>query len=540
MTTPATADVHDEEATKQAQAQNRDGGKPAPKEDDALLIERPLPPCCIIIFGATGDLTHRKLIPALFSIEAQGLLPDHVKIVGFARRDYSDQSFREELQKSLQEYAGDLWKEAQDIWPKFSQRIVFHRSDFDNPAGFTGLKERLDQFDAAEGTGGNRLFYLATPPSTYSTVIEQIGKAGLVKSEDGEGGPGFTRIIVEKPFGSDLDSARKLNIELKTVFHEEQIYRIDHYLGKETVQNIFVFRFANALFEPLWNSRYIDSVQVTVAETVGVEARAGYFDNAGELRDMVQSHALQMLALVAMEPPISLGANDLRDEKVKVLRAIKPIHPEDCESCVVRGQYGAGEIGGKAVPAYRDEPNVPKESVTDSYVALKLEIQNWRWSGVPFYIRAGKRMPERVTEINIVFKDVPPILLNQMDGKDAEPNVITIRVQPNEGISMRLGAKPPGQRTRVIPVDMNFTYGTSFGQRIHDAYERLLMDALLGDAALFTRDDEVEAEWGLVTPILEGWKKTEPPSLPNYPAGSWGPEEADQMVSTGGHTWWLR
>ena len=279
---------------------------------------------------------------------------------------------------------------------------------------------------------------------------------------------------------------------------------------------------------------------MTVAETVGVEARAGYFDHAGEMRDMVQSHALQMLALVAMEPPNSLGANDLRDEKVKVLRAIKPIHPEDCEACVVRGQYGAGRINGKDVPAYRDEPNVPKDSVADTYVALKLEIQNWRWSGVPFYIRAGKRMPERVTEINIVFKDVPPILLNQMDGKDAEPNVITIRVQPNEGISMRLGAKPPGQRTRVIPVDMNFTYGTSFGQRIHDAYERLLMDALLGDAALFTRDDEVEAEWGLITPILEGWQKIGAPSLPNYPAGSWGPTEADDLVARHGQAWWLR
>lgn len=508
--------------------------------DDALLIERPLPPCCLIIFGATGDLTHRKLIPALFSLETQGLLPAHMKIVGFARREYSDHSYRDELQESLEQFAPDLWKESHAAWAKFSKRVVFHRSDFDNTQGFTWLKERLDKFDQTEGTAGNRIFYLATPPSTYSTVIHQLGHVGLVKTGDEKDSSGFTRIIVEKPFGSDLKSAKELNHELKHVFDEDQIYRIDHYLGKETVQNIFVFRFANALFEPLWNSRYVDNIQITVAETVGVEQRAGYFDHAGEMRDMVQSHALQMLALVAMEPPNTLGANDLRDEKVKVLRAIKPITKDDCKSCVVRGQYGAGEINGTKVPAYRDEPNVPKDSVTESFVALKLEVQNWRWSGVPIYLRAGKRMPERVTEINITFKDVPPILLSTLECPKTEPNVITIRVQPNEGISMRLGAKPPGQRTRVEPVDMNFTYGTSFGQRIHDAYERLLMDAMLGDAALFTRDDEVEAEWGLITPILEMWAETPAPELPNYAAGTWGPEDADELVTSTKRLWWNR
>ncbi len=517
--------------------------KPAqedPCSDDALLIERPLPPCCLIIFGATGDLTHRKLIPALFSLEAQGLLPEHMKIVGFARRDYSDHSFRDELQQSLQDFAADLWKESQDKWPQFAKRIVFHRSDFDNAQGFTWLKERLDKFDQSDGTSGNRLFYLATPPSTYSTVIEQLGKAGLVKTGDEPDSAGFTRIIVEKPFGSDLKSAKALNAELKTVFDESQIYRIDHYLGKETVQNIFVFRFANALFEPLWNSKYVDNIQITVAETVGVEQRAGYFDNAGELRDMVQSHALQMLALVCMEPPNSLGADDLRGEKVKVLRALKPINEQGGTERAIRGQYGAGKINDKDVPAYRDEPNVPKDSVTDCFVALKLEVQNWRWSGVPIFLRAGKRMPQRITEINITFKDVPPILLSNLECPDAEPNVITIRVQPNEGISMRLGAKPPGQRTRVMPVDMNFTYGTSFGTRIHDAYERLLMDAMLGDAALFTRDDEVEAEWAFITPILEMWANHRPDDLPNYAAGSWGPEAAEKLVTDAGHKWWNR
>jgi len=508
--------------------------------DDSRLIESPIPPCSIIIFGATGDLTHRKLIPALFSLETQGLLPDKMKIVGFARRDFSDHSFRDELQSSLQEFAPDLWKESQDAWHKFARRIVFHRSDFDNSQGFTWLKERLDKFDQSEGTQGNRLYYLATPPSTYTTVIQQLGKAGLVKSGDEKDSAGFTRIIVEKPFGSDLDSARALNMELKQVFDEDQIYRIDHYLGKETVQNIFVFRFANLLFEPLWNAKYVDNVQVTVAETVGVEQRAGYFDHAGELRDMVQSHALQMLALIAMEPPNTLSASDIRDEKAKALRAIKPILGDNCNTCVVRGQYGAGKMGDKDVPAYRDEPNVPKDSVTDCFVALKLEIQNWRWAGVPFYVRAGKRMPERVTEVNITFKDVPQVLLANETSDSAEPNVITIRVQPNEGISMRLGAKPPGQKTVVRPVDMHFTYGTSFGQRIHDAYERLIMDALIGDAALFTRDDEVEAEWGLITPILDHWAKSKAPDLPNYPAGSWGPEEADKMVTDSGRKWWNR
>jgi len=513
--------------------------KTDPCSDEAQQAERPLPPCCLIIFGATGDLTHRKLIPSLFSLETQGLLPEEFRIVGFARREFSDESFRDELGQSMQKFAPDQWKQSETAWARFAERIVFQRAEYDTPEGYVRLKERLKKLDETDGTGGNHLFYLSTPPSTYSPIIQQLGQAGLAR-RDGDRDAPFTRIIVEKPFGSDLKSAQALNAELKDVFDEEQVYRIDHYLGKETVQNIFVFRFANALFEPLWNNKYIDNIQITVAETVGVEQRAGYFDKAGELRDMVQSHALQMLALICMEPPNSLSANDLRSEKAKVLRALKPITDKDCPDCVVLGQYGAGKMDGKDAPAYHDEPNVPAGSVTDTFVALKMEVQNWRWSGVPIYLRAGKRMPERVTEINITFKDVPPILLSQMECSDSEPNIITIRVQPKEGISMRVGAKPPGQRTRVEPVDMDFSYGTSFDQRIHDAYERLLMDALSGDAALFTRDDEVEAEWGFITPILEHWAKNPPQSLPNYAAGTWGPKAAEKMVTGAGRKWWNR
>jgi glucose-6-phosphate 1-dehydrogenase len=509
-----------------------EGNQPCLDRDETLLIERPLPPCCIVIFGATGDLTHRKLMPALFSIDAQGLLPQNLKIIGFARREFSDQSYRDEIKSSLQEFAPDLWKEAEACWERFSHRILFHRSDFDNAKGFHWLKERLDDLDEKHGTMGNRLFYLATPPATYSILVHMLQDCGLTENHaaGGDGKP-FVRIIVEKPFGSDLNTARALNNELKSVFDESQIYRIDHYLGKETVQNIFVFRFANAIFEPIWNQKYIDNVQITVSETVGVESRAGYFDHAGELRDMVQSHAMQLMTLVAMEPPVSLDANSIRDEKVKVLRALRPITPDEVGVSTVRGQYTEGQIDGKPVPGYLEEPGVAAQSQTETFAAVKIDIENWRWAGTPFYIRAGKRMPKRVTEINIQFKNIPAILLAHMANSTVEPNILTIRIQPDEGISMRLGTKPPGQKLRVAMVDLDFAYGNTFGQRIHDAYERLIMDALLGDAALFTRDDEVEAEWAFITPILKGWQQNALQCpMQFYPAGSWGPVASGELI----------
>ncbi len=501
--------------------------------DDLQSLDQPLPPCNIVIFGATGDLTHRKLIPALFSIWSQGFLPAQLRIVAFARRDNTDESIRAIFKKGIQDFAKDLWRDEAAKWDEFAEHIVYHRSDFDNHDGFVALSQRLEDYDKEIGTCGNRLFYLATPPGTYSQIIQQLKDAKLNEQCVTNGKRTFSRIIVEKPFGQDLGTARALNAELKTSFRESQIYRIDHYLGKETVQNIFVFRFANAIFEPIWNQKYIDSVQITVGETVGVETRAGYFDHAGELRDMVQSHALQLLTLVAMEPPISLDADAIRDEKVKVLRSLRPILADDVHKRTVRAQYSTGISEGKVVPGYREEAGVAKDSQTDTYTALHVDIDNWRWAGVPFFVRAGKRFPKRLTEINIVFKNISEILLAHMSYKGVEPNVLTIRIQPDEGISMRLGTKPPGQKLRVVPVDLDFAYGTSFGQRIHDAYERLILDALAGDASLFTRNDEVEAEWAYVTPILEAWEDPECSPVQTYMAGSWGPEASSLMIREG-------
>ncbi len=509
--------------------------------------EKPLPPCNIIIFGATGDLTHRKLMPALFAIHGQGLLSDQMHIIGFARREFTDHSYREEIKESIQTFAPEIWKEYESDWPKFSDRIFFHRSEFDSAHGYTWLKKRLDDLDLCSATCGNRLFYLATPPSNTSEIVKQLSAAGLNNP-----GPdratkkmnpnAFARIIVEKPFGSDLASAQALNVELKAVFNEHQIYRIDHYLGKETVQNIFVFRFANAIFEPIWNQKYVDNIQVTVAETVGVENRAGYFDHAGELRDMVQSHALQLLTLVAMEPPISLDANAIRDEKVKVLKSLRPIADYEIEQFTVRAQYDTGMIESKPVPAYHTEKGVAPDSSTETYVALKMEVQNWRWAGVPFYIRAGKRLPKRATEINIQFKNIPGILFAHMASSGVEPNVLTIRIQPDEGISIRLGAKPPGPRMKVESVELDMTYGTTFGSQIHDAYERLLMDAMLGEAALFTRDDEVEAEWAYISPIIKAWGESETMPVHKYSAGTWGPDASVVLLDrdSPGRRWWDR
>ncbi|HZP82653.1 MAG TPA: glucose-6-phosphate dehydrogenase [Chthonomonadaceae bacterium] len=491
-----------------------------------------LDPCAFVLFGATGDLTHRKIAPALFSLAMQKLLPESFVVVAFARRDKTDARFRDDLRAAVQEFAPQLPADGPE-WDAFAQNIVYLRSDLDDPEGYRRLAARLAELDQERGVRGNRLFYLATPPETFSEIIQNLGSAGLNKPGTPEG---WARIIVEKPFGYDLESARKLNAELSAVFAEDQVYRIDHYLGKETVQNILVLRFANQIFEPLWNQKYIDNVQITVAETIGVEGRGNYFEQAGITRDMVQNHALQVLTLIAMEPPASLLADDVRDEKVKVLKSIRPFTPEDVAQRTVRGQYGPGLVDGKPVPGYREEEGVDPRSTTETFAAFRFAIDNWRWAGVPFYVQAGKRLPKRVTEVQIQLKAVPEVLFARLDCHDLRPNRLTLRIQPDEGASLEINSKEPGPQMHVQAVQMDFKYGASFDAPIRDAYERLLLDAIRGDASLFARNDEVEAAWGLITPILDAWRDLSCPLFPNYAAGTWGPEATNALL-TRGHVW---
>nr|MBA3767578.1 glucose-6-phosphate dehydrogenase [Acidobacteriota bacterium] len=417
------------------------------------------------------------------------------------------------------------------VWESFASGLFYMPGEFDDAEVFKRLRETLERLDAERGTSGNRLFYLSTAPSFFGLISEQLGAAGLAHAE----GKGWTRVIVEKPFGHNLESARKLNAELASVFHEDQVYRIDHYLGKETVQNLLVFRFANSIFEPLWNRQYIDHVQITNAEALGVEGRGAYYEEAGVVRDMIQNHVFQVVSLVAMEAPASLSANSVRDEKIKVMQAIRPIPVDRVDEYAVRGQYGPGYVLGDSVPGYRQETGVNPESSTETFAALKLYFDNWRWADVPFYIRSGKRLQKRVTEIAIQFKEVPHRLFNAAD-VPLEPNVLVIRIQPNEGITLRFGAKLPGQRMRIRWVNMDFRYGSSFGVHTPEAYERLLLDCILGDSTLYARRDMTERGWEIVTPILEAWRQ---PALafPNYEAGTWGPQAADDLIARDGRRW---
>ena len=496
-----------------------------------LRLSRTPEPCTMVIFGATGDLTSRKLVPALYNLARERRLPGGFSVVGFARREWDDEHFRTVLRDGINANSRSGPVES-DLWASFAEGSGFHRASFDDPAGYASLKERLAAIDEQRGTGGNRVFYLATPPEAYPTIIQQLGAAGLGRSPNG----GWTRIIVEKPFGRDLESARTLNQTLLAVFDEPQVYRIDHYLGKETVQNLLVFRFANGIFEPLWDRRSVDHVQITVAESIGVEDRGGYYDSSGALRDMIQNHLTQLLCLVAMEPPIAYDADAVRDEKVKVLRAIRPLTPDEVTRQTVRGQYGPGNVSGRPLRGYREERGVAPGSQTETFVALKLFIESWRWAGVPFYLRSGKALPRRVSEIAIQFKTVPTMLFADTPMNDIEPNVLAIKIQPDEGITLKFGSKVPGHQ-QIRPVTMDFRYGTSFGVASPEAYERLLLDCMLGDSTLFTRRDEVEASWALITPIHQGWAAGPPCPFPNYEAGLWGPAEADAFIARDGRAW---
>jgi glucose-6-phosphate 1-dehydrogenase len=498
-----------------------------------LRRERAPEPCAVVIFGASGDLTRRKLLPALYNLHADRLMPGSFAVVGFARRDWSDEAFASILREGLEAHSRRAPES--EIWRELLPRLSYVRSSFDDPEGYRELSRRLERLDREGGTGGNRLYYLAVPPSAYPEIVRRLAEAGL--NRPGAGGH-WARVVVEKPFGHDLSSARELNRTVHAVFDERAVFRIDHYLGKETVQNLMVFRFANTIFEPIWNRRYVDHVQITVAESIGVEGRGSYYEESGMTRDMVQNHMFQLLCLTAMEPPVSQAADAIRDEKVKVLHALRPVPPERAGEETVRGQYGPGTVGGRKVPGYVEEPGVAAGSRTETYVALRLHLDNWRWAGVPFYLRAGKRLPKRVTEVALQFKDVPHRLFHTGPSDRIAPNVLALRIQPDEGISVKFDSKVPGPEPRIQPVTMEFRYGTSFGVEPPEAYERLLLDAILGDSTLFIRGDEVEASWAYIDPLHEGWSAEPGDSpLPSYESGTWGPDPAERLLAREGRSW---
>ena len=494
----------------------------------ATPTERVPEPCIIVIFGASGDLTKRKLLPALFHLGQSGLLPQDFAVVGVARRDLSA-TFAPDMKDGILK-GGGVEENDPKLAP-FMERVQYFATNFDDDAGFDQLNAYLAELDEKFHTKGNRLFYLAVAPEFFADIIQRLGKHGMTKPTEGAGH--WVRVIIEKPFGTDLDSARKLNDSVSAVLKENQIFRIDHYLGKETVQNILVFRFANGIFEPVWNRNYIDHVEITAAESISIEGRGPFYEQAGALRDVLQNHVMEVLSLVAMEPPDSFDAEAVRTEKLKVWRAIEGIPVEN----TVRGQYGPGTVDGKPAIGYRQEDRVNPESQTETFAAVRLQVENWRWAGVPFYIRAGKRMARRITEVTVVFKQ-PPLHLFKANNNtgDIEPNVISMRIQPDDGIALQFGTKVPGPTTNVSQVNMNFSYAEAFGKSTANGYERLLLDAMLGDATLFAHRDGVEATWALFTPILQAWAKQKM-DFPNYDAGSWGPQESCDLVERDGRKW---
>jgi len=495
---------------------------------DPLRFERRIPECAVVIYGANGDLTKRKLLPALYRLAYERRLSPGFAVLGISRTPMSDDQFRERMHESVAKFLEDSPFD-EDVWTGFAQSLHYMAGDIEDPASFTNLAARLKEIEETRHTAGNVLFYLSTQPSQYAAAAKGIGAAGLAT------GNGWRRIVIEKPFGHDLASARELSDRLHEVFHESDVYRIDHYLGKETVQNILAFRFGNGIFEPLWTRQFVNSVQITAAESIGVEGRGGYYQEAGALRDMIQNHLLQIMATIAMEPSATFQPNSVRDERSKLLRSIRVMKADDVLTNSVSGQYGPARIGGADVVGFRQEKGVDPESQTDTYAAATFFVDNWRWAGVPFFIRTGKRLPKRVTEIAIQFNSAPHAVFGD-NGDDSTPNLLILRIQPEEGISLRFLSKRPGAGMKLRPVSMDFNYGSSFGERSPTAYETLLLDAMIGDATLYTRQDMVEASWGVVEPIMNVWENHKF-EFPNYDAGTWGPKAADEMLARRGHAW---
>jgi glucose-6-phosphate 1-dehydrogenase len=489
---------------------------------EGLRLRRNPDPCALVVFGASGDLTRRKIFPALYSLALRGLLPERFGVVGVARTEQTTKQWIAEMKKAVREYGRDELRA--DVWDELAAGMRYVTTDFADDGGEDTIVETLRELDEARGTGGNRLYYLAVPPVAFETIVNELGER---RSTDG-----WVRLIVEKPFGHDQASARRLNEILLAHFEEREIFRIDHYLGKETVQNMLALRFANGIFEPIWNRQFIDHIQITVAESIGIEGRSAFYEEAGAIRDVFQNHLLQLVALTAMEPPIDFTADSVRNEKVKVLRSLHTPGPKS----VVRGQYGRGFIEGEEVVGYREEPGVSGDSITDTYVAAKLYVDNWRWADTPFYVRAGKRMPRRETTIAIQFQRAPHPPFAEIAGEGLRPNVLLIHVQPDEGVSLAIGAKVPGAGMSIRTVHMDFLYGGAFRTSLPEAYERLILDAMLGDATLFTRADEVDEQWALVDAVVSAWKRDRP-SFPNYPAGAWGPPAADDLIHRDGRSW---